>query len=759
MNHARTSGRRLAAAAAVTVVLAATGGTITALPATAAAPAATQQEQQTATVPFPRDADVVGAGPSGFLSKTRGSKPEVRWTWYADGSSAVLPGAVAADASSDLVVTGDRTYLSESRVVQLHDMSTPASAAAAPIVVDLDRLGPGYSFAGVFGSRLAVLVPTDEDSHRTGLLAFENGKLTERPITGLPEDCYPSIHGGHTADAAVFDCWDRDDIPFTKAVVDLTTATTVFSQAQDAGGPAQWQNAISDTHAVWREHDGTTDWFGVHRRGTSERKLIKASGSSYDALHLVGGWIAQGRQVHIEATVNPNGWSELQSRPFTAESVETGEKAQLLTAHSSAVPGPGGSLLVRGGTPEQGEGLYRISPRDDGGRPDVELVASTRQSTVVTLLGSAAPKTLTGDQVARGVPLSWDLSRADSNVTLTLTHVRSGASFDFRWHNPYGLTAGTPRRFAWRWDGRDLERPYGLSGPARAGEYEWQIVAVPDEGIGPRLVTTGRFTVTRPAAPHDFDGDGSADLFTRVPGGDLWSYRSQPVAVGGSIRHAGQTRIGAGWQVYDRLETAGNIAGTSAPDVLARDRSGALWLHRGTGDRGTPFSGRTLVSAGWQVYDRIAAGGDVTGEGRPDLVATDKAGVLWLHPGTGNATTPFAARKRLGGGWGVYNEVVAVGNIAGGPAGDLLARDRAGVLWSHLGKGDGTFAPRTRVGGGWGGFTDLVGVGDANGDGRADLIASAGGATFYAGTGDWKAPLKAGLRTDVTNGVPYDAAF
>ncbi|MFE7515885.1 hypothetical protein ACFU8I_32335 [Streptomyces sp. NPDC057540] len=117
MIHARVRGRRLAAAA-VTIVLAATGGTLTALPA-AAAPAAPREAQQT-TVPFPRDADVVGAGPGGFLSKTRGTTPEFRWTWYADGSSVVLPGATeAAAGGADLVVTVDRSAPVAGRVVRV----------------------------------------------------------------------------------------------------------------------------------------------------------------------------------------------------------------------------------------------------------------------------------------------------------------------------------------------------------------------------------------------------------------------------------------------------------------------------------------------------------------------------------------------------------------------------------------------------------------------------------------------------------------
>ncbi|MFE2557206.1 hypothetical protein ACFXGT_14480 [Streptomyces sp. NPDC059352] len=133
-----------------------------------------------------------------------------------------------------------------------------------------------------------------------------------------------------------------------------------------------------------------------------------------------------------------------------------------------------------------------------------------------------------------------------------------------------------------------------------------------------------------------------------------------------------------------------------------RDRSGVLWLYRGTGDRTAPLAGRTRIGGGWQVYDRIAAGGDVTGDGRPDLLATDKTGVLWLYPGTGNATTPFSARKRIGGGWGVDNEVAAVRNLGCRAQARRSAPDHAvvGVGGDHgHGVGGGNAVRRSRWGG------------------------------------------------------------
>ncbi|NED04675.1 hypothetical protein G3I55_23765, partial [Streptomyces sp. SID6648] len=72
---------------------------------------------------------------------------------------------------------------------------------------------------------------------------------------------------------------------------------------------------------------------------------------------------------------------------------------------------------------------------------------------------------------------------------------------------------------------------------------------------------------------------------------------------------------------------------------------------------------------GWNVYTRLTGGSDLDGDGRTDLLAADTAGVLWFYKGTGSASAPFAARTRVGGGWGVYNEITAVGDIAGTAAG------------------------------------------------------------------------------------------
>lgn len=373
------------------------------------------------------------------------------------------------------------------------------------------------------------------------------------------------------------------------------------------------------------------------------------------------------------------------------------------------------------------------------------MVASTGQASTVTLLGTTVPAVLPGAQLTNGIDLSWDLSRGDAYVWVRLTHVRTGDQQSRRLADEGGT--GARRTLGMRWDGMQL-----TSGSSRTaapnGEYIWELTARPDDGIGPELRADGRFTVTRPVGAHDYNDNGTPDVLVRDVDGLLVRVGMRASAAGEPLVYEGAFDVGPGRQVYDRLESVGNVAGTSVSDGIARDRSGVLWLYEGTGLGTKPFRTRTRIGGGWGIYDRLAGGSDLTDDGRADVVATDKAGVLWLYSSTGNANAPFSARKRIGAGWGIYNELTAVGNLAGAPAGDLVARDKAGVLWLYLGKGDGTFASRTRIGAGWNTYSEIIGIGDGNGDGRSDLLAlkrEAGGrqsSYFYAGTGDWRAPFK-----------------
>ncbi|WP_435855778.1 hypothetical protein [Streptomyces tanashiensis] len=148
------------------------------------------------------------------------------------------------------------------------------------------------------------------------------------------------------------------------------------------------------------------------------------------------------------------------------------------------------------------------------------------------------------------------------------------------------------------------------------------------------------------------------------------------------------------------------VPGTPPPGqrgtVHARDKSGVLWRYEATGDVARPFAARKRVGGGWNAYTAVAPVTSATADGRGDLVARDKAGVLWYYAGTGKPSAPFAPRQRVGGGWNAYTALVGVGD------GSLVARDKSGVLWRYEPGYRGPFEPRQRVGGGWNTYNTLT---------------------------------------------------
>ncbi|MFJ9617664.1 FG-GAP repeat domain-containing protein [Streptomyces noursei] len=198
----------------------------------------------------------------------------------------------------------------------------------------------------------------------------------------------------------------------------------------------------------------------------------------------------------------------------------------------------------------------------------------------------------------------------------------------------------------------------------------------------------------------DNDADGIADgVWLWEPGGDLYfSNAATPDGV----------RIGGGWNTYDKVLSPGNLGGAKAYDIIARDRSGALWLYLGYPDG--KVTARTKVGAGWQIYDQIAGKGDLTGDGKPDLIAREKAtGDLYLYKGTGNASAPFAARQKIGTGWGGYNALLSSGDVNLDGKTDFIARDGSGRLYAYYGTGNAAspYQARVQIGTGWNIYTKL----------------------------------------------------
>ncbi|NML50211.1 VCBS repeat-containing protein [Streptomyces sp. R302] len=680
MTSARTVRNRLVAS--VATVLAATlgAGLLAVAPAGAAG-----------GIEIEPDAAVVAAGSTGFLvSMNRYRGDEQFWIRYDTGARTPIDEATYFHVRENSVV-GDHVLLSTSSEATVRDMGTGATVLRAP----LER---GERPAGLAGGAMFL-----QSWSPTNTLRMYDAEHGSRLVTGVPDDYrFVSVRQG-TATHALLQYRDSDDVEH-RGTIDLATGTVAEDYAAPLAPEWEFEAALSDTRIAWKEYDPASKKWSVvvHTRGTSEKQVFEAG--THPHVAFLGD-----RLVHAD-------WDATQAlspSPLNALNIvdlKTGATTRLLDHVRAVAAAPDGTLLVTGGKIGTGDGVFRVSADGDSAPTARFLVDSGRPAELAEVSDPELPSGTIDFDKQYHVPFTQYFNHKGVKYRFTIRHGRTGRTFTYV-ENGY-VGAGDDGRYpdgipmGWGWGG-------SISGPggymdAFNGAYTWESVAESGAGLGTTPIKrSGSFTITRTQKPHDFDDNGSPDVLARDASGILRTHDSGAV--------------GGGWQIYDRIEATGDIAGTGFADIVARDRTGVLWLYQGNGRNG--FLGRVKVGGGWQTYEHLTGGSDFTGDGRPDLVAADKTGALYLYRATGDVNAPFATRKKIGTGWGIYNQLTATGNIAGAAPGDLLARDKDGVLWMYLGKGDGTFTGRTRIGGGFGRYSELIGAGDYDRDKKNDLLA------------------------------------
>ncbi|MEV4942945.1 FG-GAP repeat domain-containing protein [Streptomyces zaomyceticus] len=324
-----------------------------------------------------------------------------------------------------------------------------------------------------------------------------------------------------------------------------------------------------------------------------------------------------------------------------------------------------------------------------------------------------------------------------------------------------------------------------LAGPASADspaprpavEKPAQAPAAPSKRIVPQADgsrSAGIAGVTAdPIAPRaDLDGDGTSDLLYRTGSGSVYSvsttaesseftatseFAKDIIPIGdqdkngsgpeiltlskfGSLAlfgdattsYAGQRWSGAGWQIYNKVFTPGDLSGDGRADVLARTPAGELWVYVSTGSPNAPFHARQKIGNGWQAYDQLIGLGDSDGDGRGDFLARTPGGTLYYYGSTGS---PYSvkSRKQVGHGWGIYNQIVGIDDDNRNGVPDILARDADGTLYEYFGTGYGTFSARYRVGqtGAWAGAAQLSGAGNVPAHGKEGLVARDKAGTLF----------------------------
>ncbi|MCZ4099803.1 FG-GAP repeat domain-containing protein [Streptomyces sp. H39-C1] len=229
--------------------------------------------------------------------------------------------------------------------------------------------------------------------------------------------------------------------------------------------------------------------------------------------------------------------------------------------------------------------------------------------------------------------------------------------------------------------------------------------------------------------------------------GTMWNYEG--TGNPGSLFQP-RRMISKGWHVYNTVTSLNGQRADGTGDLVGLDATGTLWLHRATGNPSSPLNpARIPISKGWNIYNTIVGVGDVTGDGHPDLAGRDRNGGLWIHKSTGNPAKPFDPNRiPITAGWNIYNMITGVGDITGDGHPDILGRDANGTLWIHKSTGNPakTLDPnRIRVAGNWSAYTAFAGIRDLTADDHPDLITRDrnGDLWLHQGTGNPAAPFKA----------------
>lgn len=214
---------------------------------------------------------------------------------------------------------------------------------------------------------------------------------------------------------------------------------------------------------------------------------------------------------------------------------------------------------------------------------------------------------------------------------------------------------------------------------------------------------------------RDWTGNGVSDLIARGPDGNLYLYSGR-----GATTWYSRVLIGWGWQTMNMMTEVYNFSGRGKPEFFATDPDGLLWLYVGDGKGG--FSGRIKVGHGWNMFDDLVGVQHWVAGGGPGLIAKTPDGHLWYYPGNGRGG--FAAPRLIGNGWNIMDDIVYAGDMTGDGRADLVAREAAtGKLWLYPGNGSGGFYARHALATGWAQYDAIVGAADWDRDGRIDVLA------------------------------------
>jgi len=189
-----------------------------------------------------------------------------------------------------------------------------------------------------------------------------------------------------------------------------------------------------------------------------------------------------------------------------------------------------------------------------------------------------------------------------------------------------------------------------------------------------------------------------------------------------------------GWTIDRHVRLLADTTGDKTMDIVGFGEDG-VWISTNNGNN--TFIGSKMVlaafsySAGWRTEKHIRFMVDIRNIGRCDIVGFGDPGVyVSFNNGNGNFSPPILGISDFGyarGGWRLDRHLRFLADITGDGRPDIVAFGDTDVITSRN-NGDGTFGPIRRIvndfcyGAGWRIEQHPRFVADLTGDGRADII-------------------------------------
>lgn len=499
--------------------------------------------------------------------------------------------------------------------------------------------------------------------------------------------------------------------------------------------------------------DGTVSATEV-RSGNAITSFHAPAGCASELVRAVGRWVywsgwcdlPQGGGARKAVVYDTRG-KTLVAVPAAADSVlgdgfvvsrDPGSGALILTDVSHG-PAVSRTLVAKAG-PWDVDPYTGLVGYVDSATQDIHVVRGGVPATDLAVVGAKAAASAALVSPASAWNGTWWLSRPAASWTLVFRNKATGATLRT-------LSGGAaPDAVHASWNGKTSSGAYVPN-----GTYSWTLTVVPADGRGASATSSGSLKLTGGAAVRrdQIGSDGIGDLLTLNSSGGLTFHRGD-----GAGRFSAKTSA-SGWPASIRAvpfgDLSGDLSGDRCNDVLVRFGGGELRAYRpACGAAVKPSTAYTSLGTGWNQYDVLTSPGDLSGDGRPDLIARQSStGDVYLW--TATSTGKLSARVKIASKWTGYKKIMGAGDLDGDGHGDLLAQDKSNELWRYGGTGTGKLKGRVKVFSDWGAsYNVVVGVGDITGDGRADIVSRDSSGTVWRNDGNGKGSF--GGRTGIATG-------